>query len=34
VFPFLVPGDDGLYRMPPGAPSFPLAFSIRARDPR
>jgi len=33
VFPFLVAGEDGLYRMPPGTPSFPLAFSIRARKP-
>ena len=33
AFPFLVPGDDGLFRMPPGTPSFPLAFSIRARKP-
>jgi SAM-dependent methyltransferase len=33
VFPFLVEGGDGLYRMPDGAPSFPLAFSIRARKP-
>ena len=33
MFPFLVDGDDGLYRMPDGSPSFPLAFSIRARKP-
>ncbi len=33
VFPFLVEGDDGLFRMPPDTPSFPLAFSIRARKP-
>ena len=33
VFPFLLRGDDGLYRMPDDAPSFPLAFSIRARKP-
>jgi len=33
MFPFLVPGDDGLYRLPAGMPSIPLAFSIRARKP-
>ena len=32
-FPFLVPGDDGMWRLPAGMPSFPLAFSIRARKP-
>jgi SAM-dependent methyltransferase len=32
-FPFLVAGGDGLYRLPDGMPSFPLAFSIRARKP-
>ncbi|MEI8334439.1 MAG: class I SAM-dependent methyltransferase [Chloroflexota bacterium] len=33
MFPFLVAGDDGLYRLPDGTPSFPLAFSLRARKP-
>jgi SAM-dependent methyltransferase len=33
LFPFLVAGGDGLYRGPDGMPSFPLAFSIRARKP-
>jgi SAM-dependent methyltransferase len=33
MFPFLKPGDDQLWRLPAGMPSFPLAFSIRARKP-
>jgi hypothetical protein len=33
MFPFLVDGGGDLYRMPEGSPSFPLAFSIRARKP-
>ena len=30
MFPYLVEGADGLYRLPPGIPGFPLEFSIRA----
>ena len=33
LFPFLVPGDDRLWHLPPGMPSIPLAFSLRARKP-
>ena len=33
MFPFLVPGDDGMWRPPAGMSPFPLAFSIRAREP-
>ena len=33
MFPFLVGGDDGLYRLPDGMPSIPLSFSLRARKP-
>jgi SAM-dependent methyltransferase len=33
LFPFLVAGGDGLYRLPDGMPSLPLAFSMRARKP-
>ena len=33
MFPFLVPGEDGMYRLPASMPSFPLAFSIRGRKP-
>ncbi len=33
MFPFLEPGEDGLYRLPDGMPSIPLAFSLRARKP-
>ncbi len=29
-FPFLVPGPDGLWRLPPGCPSLPLLFSLAA----
>ena len=29
--PWLVRGDDGLYRFPPGMHSFPLCYSLRAR---
>lgn len=29
--PWLVPGDDGLYRFPPGMYRFPLCYSLRAR---
>ena len=30
-WPFAERGQDGLYRLPPGMPELPLAFSIRAR---
>ena len=30
MFPYLVEGADGLYRLPPGHPSLPLEFSIKA----
>jgi len=30
MFPFLVKGEDGLYRLPVGTPSLPLQFSLRA----
>ncbi len=30
MFPFLAKGEDGLYRLPPGLPSLPLQFSLRA----
>lgn len=33
MFPFLVAVEDGLYRLPDGMPSLPLAFSLRARKP-
>ncbi|MFT7600391.1 MAG: SAM-dependent methyltransferase [Acidimicrobiales bacterium] len=31
--PFLEKRDDGLYRLPDGAPRFPLSYSLRARKP-
>lgn len=31
MWPMLVEGDDRMYRMPAGAPSLPLSFSVRAR---
>ncbi|HZU86362.1 MAG TPA: class I SAM-dependent methyltransferase [Anaerolineaceae bacterium] len=30
MFPYLVEGADGLYRLPPGVPVFPLQFSLKA----
>ncbi len=30
MFPYQVRGEDGLYRLPPGFPSLPLQFSLRA----
>lgn len=33
LFPSLVRHEDGLYRLPPGEPSLPLSFSIRATKP-
>jgi SAM-dependent methyltransferase len=33
MFPFLERGDDRMWHLPAGMPSFPLAFSIRARKP-
>ena len=30
MFPYMVKGEDGLYRLPPGVPSLPLQFSLRA----
>ena len=33
MFPFLVAGHDRLWHLPPGMPSLPLAFSLRARKP-
>ncbi len=29
-WPMMVKGEDGLYRMPPGAPSLPLMYVLRA----
>jgi 2-polyprenyl-3-methyl-5-hydroxy-6-metoxy-1,4-benzoquinol methylase len=31
VLPELIQGDDGMWRLPPGEPSLPLSFSLRAR---
>ncbi len=30
MYPYLVKGEDGLYRLPPGVPGLPLQFSLRA----
>ncbi len=33
LFPMMVPGPEGMYRLPDGAVSMPLAFSLMARKP-
>ncbi len=32
-FPMREKGADGMYRLPDGAPAFPLSYSLRARKP-
>jgi hypothetical protein len=34
MFPMMVEGDDGMFRLPEGAPRVPLAFSLKASKPR
>jgi SAM-dependent methyltransferase len=33
MFPMMVEGDDGMFRLPEGCPPVPLAFSLRASKP-
>ena len=30
MYPFMLPAEDGFWRLPPEIPSLPLIFSIRA----